>query len=109
MAMTERGERALREALGALPPDESVDLDGVRRRAADRRRGRQVVAGVAIALVLVAGVIGVPRLLPWSQPQSASGGSAGAESGGGQAVPQSDGRARPESAPREEATPTDPA
>lgn len=106
--MTERGERALREALGALPPDETVDLDGVRRRAADRRRNGRMVAGVAIALVLVAGVIGVPRLLPWSVPQSASGGGpAGAGSGAEQAEPQADTRAGPESAPGEASTPPD--
>jgi hypothetical protein len=98
--MSERSERALREALGALPPDESVDLDGVRRRAADRRRGGQVVAGVAIALVLVAGVIGVPRLFPADQGQSVAAGGAAQE-----AEPQGQPEARADSptAPEESA------
>ena len=39
-----------------------------------------MVAGVAIALVLVAGVVGVPRLFPADQGQSASGEAAGADS-----------------------------
>ena len=62
--MTERDERALREALQALGPDEPLDAGSVRRRAAERRRNGGIVAGVAVALVLVAGVVGLPRLLP---------------------------------------------
>lgn len=79
--MTERDERALRAALGALPPDETLDLAEVRRQAADRRRGSRVVVGIAVALVLLAGVIGVPRLFPGGQAQSTSAGQAGPESG----------------------------
>ena len=99
--MSERSERALREALGAFTPDEPPDPAGARRRAADRRRGGQVVAGVAIALVLVAGVIGVPRLFPADQGRSASMERVDADSGGGQA--------QPEAGPPSPATPEDPA
>ena len=42
--MTERDERALREALRA-GPDEPVDLGQVRRRAAERRRNSRMAAG----------------------------------------------------------------
>ena len=80
--MSERGERALREALGALPPEETVDLDDVRRRVGDRRRRSQVVGGIAVVLVLLAGVIGLPQLIPPSQPQATSAGE--------QAEPESD-------------------
>jgi hypothetical protein len=106
--MTDREERALRAALDALPPDDTVDLDDVRRRVGDRRRRSRVVGGIAVVLVLLAGVIGLPRLLPASLPQATSGDQAGAESGG-QAEPESDGRAVPESGPGAASTPTDPA
>ena len=98
--MSERSERALREALGALTPDEPPDPAGARRRAVDRRRGGQVVAGFAIALVLVAGVIGVPRLFPADQGRSASMERVDAGSGG---------QAQPEAGPPSPTTPDDPA
>ena len=89
--MTERDERALRAALGALPPDETLDLAEVRRRAADRRRGSRVVVGIAVALVLVAGVIGVPRLFPTGgAAQSTSAEQAGPESEAGAESAQAD-------------------
>ena len=62
--MTERDERALREALRNLGPDEPVDPEAARREAKEWRRNGRVPAGFAVALVLVAGVIGLPRLLP---------------------------------------------
>ena len=75
--MTERDERALRDALQELGSDEPVDLGLVRRRAAERRRNARTMAGLAVVLVLVAGVVGVPRLLgPGAeQPTSMAGGS----------------------------------
>ena len=50
--MTERDERALRQALQDLGSDDPVDLGQVRRRAAERRRNGRTVAGLAVALVL---------------------------------------------------------
>ena len=61
--MTERDERALRQALQDLGSDDPVDLGQVRRRAAERRRNGRTVAGLAVALVLVAGVVGLPQLI----------------------------------------------
>ena len=58
--MTERDERALRQALQDLGSDDPVDVGQVRRRAAERRRNGRTVAGLAVALVLVAGVVGLP-------------------------------------------------
>ena len=92
-------ERALREALGALPPDETVDLDDVRRRVGDRRRRGRVVGGIAVVLVLLAGVIGLPQLLPASQPQATSAGAQAGTDSGGQAESDSDERAEPDSGP----------
>ena len=75
--MTERDEQALREALQELGSDEPVDLASVRRRAAERRRNSRTVAGLAVVLVLVAGVVGLPRLVGprAEQPSSMSGGA----------------------------------
>jgi hypothetical protein len=75
--MTERDEEALRQALQQLGGDEPVDLGQVRRRAAERRRNRRAVAGLAVVLVLVAGVVGLPRLLAGGgeSPTSAAGGA----------------------------------
>jgi hypothetical protein len=74
--MTERDEQALRDALQGLGSDESVDLGQVRRRAAERRRNARAVAGLAVALVVVAGVVGLPRLLgPGAEPSSMAGGA----------------------------------
>ncbi len=61
--MTERDERALRQALQDLGSDEPVDLGQVRRRAAERRRNGRTAAGLAVALVLLAGVVGLPQLI----------------------------------------------
>jgi hypothetical protein len=77
--MAERDEQALRDALRALGPDEPVDPAAARQRAGERRRNGRMAVGIAVALVLVAGVIGVPRLLPAEQTQSTSAGGAGAE------------------------------
>jgi hypothetical protein len=79
--MTERDEQALREALRSLGPDEPVDPEAARQRATERRRTGRMAAGIAVALVLVAGVIGLPRLFPAEQGQSASAGQAGPEAG----------------------------
>src|SRR5829696_8973328 len=86
--MTERDEEALRQALQELGSDEPVDLGQVRRRAAERQRNRRAVAGLAVVLVLVAGVVGLPRLLVGGgeSPTSAAG---GAEAG---AAPEADTR-----------------
>jgi hypothetical protein len=75
--MTERDERALRDALQELGSDEPVDLGRVRRRAAERRRNARAVAGLAVALVVVAGVVGLPRLIApgGDQPSSMAGGA----------------------------------
>jgi hypothetical protein len=75
--MTERDERALREALRNLGPDEPVDPEAARREAKEWRRNGRVAAGIAVALVLVAGVIGLPRLLPEEQARSTSAQEAG--------------------------------
>jgi hypothetical protein len=91
--MTERDEQALREALQALGPDESVDPEAARHRAAERRRNGRALAGIAVALVLVAGVIGLPRLFPAEQAQPTAAGGAGAESAPRAEAPQAD-RAR---------------
>jgi hypothetical protein len=61
-----------------MGPDEPVDPGAARHRAAERRRNSRALAGIAVALVLVAGVIGVPRLLPGGIDAT----SAGVESGG---------------------------
>ena len=97
--MTERDEEALRQALQQLGGDEPVDLGQVRRRAAERQRNRRTVAGLAVVLVLVAGVVGLPQLVAGGgqSPTSASGG-AGAESAP-EADTRADGPGRPESAP----------
>ena len=108
--MTERDEQALRDALQDLGPDEPVDLGLVRRRATERRRNARTVAGLAVALVLVAGVVGLPRLLaPGGDPPSSM-------AGGAQAEPESrtgadTGDAQPEAVPpgRQVAPSTDPA
>ena len=71
--MTERDERALREALQALGPDEPVDPEAARHRATERRRNGRALAGIAVALVLVAGVVGLPRLLPTDTASTAGG------------------------------------
>jgi hypothetical protein len=75
--MTERDERALRDALQELAADEPVDLGQVRHRAAERRRTTRAVAGLAVALVVVAGVVGLPRLTDpgGDQPSSMAGGA----------------------------------
>ena len=77
--MAERDERAFREALQALDPDEPVDPEAARHRAAERRRNGRMAAGIAVALVLIVGVIGVPRLFPAGQGQSTADAPAGAE------------------------------
>ena len=77
LMMTERDERALREALRNLGPDEPVDPEAARREAKEWRRNGRVAAGIAVALVLVAGVIGLPRLLPGEQARSTSAQEAG--------------------------------
>lgn len=89
--MTERDEKALRQALEGLGSDEPVDLGRVRRRVAERRRNSRTVAGLAVALVLVGGVIGLPQLLPGggNGPSSVSAESGG-ETGGGAAQPEAD-------------------
>src|SRR5829696_88410 len=86
--MTERDEEALRQALQELGSDEPVDLGQVRRRAAERQRNRRTVAGLAVVLVLVAGVVGLPQLLSGGgqSPTSAAG---GAEAG---SAPEADSR-----------------
>jgi len=94
--MTERDEQALRDALQGLGSDEPVDLGMVRRRAAERRRSARTVAGLAVVLVLVAGVVGLPELLSASTEQPTrmtGGGQAGSTSGteadaGDQAQPE---------------------
>jgi hypothetical protein len=65
--MAERDELALREALRTLGRDGTVDPKAARRRAQERRRSGLAAVGVAVALLLVAGVIGIPRLLPAEQ------------------------------------------
>ena len=109
--MTERDERALRQALQDLGSDDPVDLGQIRSRAAERRRNRRTVAGLAVALVLVVGVVGLPQLMAGggSQPTSAAG---GAEAGSGAEVESDTGgsAAEPDAAPpgRQVApTPTD--
>jgi hypothetical protein len=100
--MAERDERALREALEALSPDEPVDPVAARHRAAERRRNGRALAGIAVALVLVAGVVGLPRLLP-TDTGAQAGGSAEAGQPGGTAEagqPQAD-----QDAERDPATP----
>jgi hypothetical protein len=79
--MAERDERALREALQTLGPDEPIDPGSARHRAAERRRNGRVMAGIAVALVLVASVVGIPRLLPAEQAQPTSAEGADSESG----------------------------
>ncbi|HLL61407.1 MAG TPA: hypothetical protein VK401_00020 [Propionibacteriaceae bacterium] len=108
--MTERDEQALRDALHELGPDEPVDLGRVRRRAAERRRNARTAAGLAVALVVVAGVVGLPRLMAPGGDQPSS------MAGGGQAAPESQvqpdsGDAQPEAGPpgRQVAPSTDPA
>jgi hypothetical protein len=111
--MTERDERALREALNGLGTDEPVDLGQVRRRAAERRRNGRTLAGLAVALILVVGVVGLPQLL--AGDRGASSVSAGGTEAGSGAEVESDGgdfADQPEAAPpgRQLApTPTDPA
>jgi hypothetical protein len=78
--MTERDERAFREALEALGPDEPVDPESARQRGSERRRNRRAFAGVAVALVLVAGVVGLPRVFPAGQADPTAAGGAAAES-----------------------------
>src|SRR5918997_633219 len=97
--MTERDERALRDALQELGSDEPVDLGRVRRRAAERRRNARAVAGLAVALVVVAGVVGLPRLLSpgGDQPSSVAGGA--------QAEPEARTEADTRDAPAEAGTP----
>jgi hypothetical protein len=60
--MAERDELALREALRTLDHQDTVDPQAARHRAQARRRNGLMAAGVATALLLVAGVIGIPRL-----------------------------------------------
>lgn len=74
--MTERDEQALRAALQQLDPGEPVETTVVRRRVAERRRNRRTVAALAVALVLVGGVVGLPRVLPGGTAEPA-GGTAG--------------------------------
>lgn len=114
--MTERDEQALRAALQALGTDEPVDAGAARRRAAELRRNRRTAAGVLVALVLVVGVVGLPRVLPMSGAGSTSAPASGAEAGGGGgqadargADPQTGGEpgvATPAAAPTEQ-VPTD--
>jgi hypothetical protein len=108
--MTERDEQALRDALQELGPDEPVDLGQVRRRAAERQRNARTVAGLAVALVVVAGVVGLPRLMVpgGDQPSSMAGGGQAAAESQGQA---DSGDAQPEAGPpgRQVAPSTDPA
>ena len=108
--MTERDERALRDALQELGPDEPLDLGLVRRRAAERRRNARTVAGLAVALVVIAGVVGLPRLMAPGGDQPSS------MAGGAQAAPESrtqedNSEAQPEAAPpgRQVSPSTDPA
>jgi hypothetical protein len=108
--MTERDERALRDALEELGSDEGVDVGLVRRRAAERRRNARAVAGLAVALVVVAGVVGLPRLVAPGGDRPSS------MAGGAQAAPESqtqedNGGAQPEAGPpgRQVAPSTDPA
>jgi hypothetical protein len=79
--MAERDELALREALRTLGPDEPVDPEAARRQAKERRRIAGVAVGIAAVLVLVVGVIGIPRLFPAGQAQPTSAGPAGPGSG----------------------------
>ena len=97
----ERDERALRQALQDLGSDDPVDLGQVRRRAAERRRNGRTVAGLAVALVLVAGVVGLPRLMVGGgdQPTSAAGGA--------QVGPEADSRSDSGPAAESEAAPPD--
>ena len=109
--MTERDERALRDALQELGSDEPVDLGRVRRRAAERRRNARTVAGLAVVLVLVAGVVGLPRLLgPGADRPSGTAGGAQAAPETRAAADASD-AAEPEAVPpgREPVPSTDPA
>lgn len=74
--MTERDERALREALRGLEATDPVDPAAARRGAAERRRHRQALAGIVTALVLVVGVVGLPTLLSGGGFESTSAGQA---------------------------------
>lgn len=74
--MTERDERALREALRRLEAADPVDPAAARRGAAERRRHRQTLAGVVTVLVLVVGVVGLPPLLSGEGSETTSAGQA---------------------------------
>lgn len=74
--MTERDERALREALRGLEASDPVDPAAARRGAAERRRNRQTLVGVVTVLVLVVGVVGPPRLLSGGGSEATSAGHA---------------------------------
>src|SRR5918998_6537 len=109
--MTERDEQALREALQELGSDQPVDLGLVRRRAAERRRNARTAAGLAVVLVLVAGVVGLPRLLsPAAEQPTSMAGGAQADSDSRTGAEARD-AASPEAGPpdRSEAPSTDPA
>ena len=109
--MTERDEQALREALQELGSDQPVDLGLVRRRAAERRRNARTVAGLAVVLVLVAGAVGLPRLLsPAAEQPTSMAGGAQADSDSRTGAEARD-AASPEAGPpdRSEAPSTDPA
>lgn len=61
--MPDRAEQAFRSALDELPPDAGVDPARARRTVSSHRNTRLTVAAVATVFVLLAGVLGVPRLL----------------------------------------------
>lgn len=74
--MTERDERALREALRGLETADPVDPAAARRGAAERRRNRQTLVGIVTVLVLVVGVVGLPTLLSGGGSEATSAGQA---------------------------------
>ena len=63
MSDPDRAEQAFRSALDEVPPDRGVDPGQARRTAQSRRNTRLAVGAVVTAFVLVAGVLGLPRLL----------------------------------------------
>lgn len=94
--MTERDEQALREALRSLGPDEPVDPVAARQRAGERQRTGRMAAGIAVALVLVAGVIGLPRLLPGGVSATSAGVESGGRAGPAESRPEAGADARSE-------------
>lgn len=63
MTEPDRAEQAFRSALDEVPPNSGIDPARARRTVRSRRHARLAVGTVATVFVLVAGVLGIPRLL----------------------------------------------